>query len=70
MILKQRYFRVIPNFAEIKNALLRLGALAAGMSGSGSSIFGIFADEGAGKQVKEAMRNAGRLYFSAMRNYC
>jgi 4-diphosphocytidyl-2-C-methyl-D-erythritol kinase len=68
--LEAAVFPRYPELAEIKNALLRLGALAAGMSGSGSSIFGIFADEGAGKQVKEAMRNAGRLYFSAMRNYC
>lgn len=68
--LEAAVFPRYPELAEIKKSLLGQGALAASMSGSGSSIFGIFADKDAGKQAKEAMRDTGRLYFSAMRNYC
>ena len=36
---------LVPEIGEIKAALLAKGALAAGMTGSGSAVFGLFADE-------------------------
>jgi 4-diphosphocytidyl-2-C-methyl-D-erythritol kinase len=34
-----------PKIAELKSELLKLGALYASMSGSGSSVFGVFKQE-------------------------
>ena len=38
-------FEAHPNILELKNALLEGGAMYAAMSGSGSAVFGIFADK-------------------------
>lgn len=42
--LEKAVFPAFPELARIKQALLGLGAAAASMSGSGSSVFGLFAD--------------------------
>lgn len=69
--LEAAVFAHYPTLAQLKNQILREGAIAAGMSGSGSSIFGIFADEDAGKKARETMlKSHERVYLSAMRNYC
>jgi 4-diphosphocytidyl-2-C-methyl-D-erythritol kinase len=47
-----------PEVAAIKERLLREGALAAAMSGSGSSVFGLFADTDAAGAAAEALRAA------------
>ncbi len=42
-----------PVFLEIEAALLRAGALGAGLTGSGSCMFGLFADEPAARRTAE-----------------
>ncbi len=44
-----------PELAEIKQLLLRHGALSAMMSGSGPTVFGIFTDESTAKKTAEAV---------------
>ena len=68
--LEQPVFACHPGLAEIKATLLDLGARSASMSGSGSSIFGIFAES------KNAARAAGilrrkwpRVYTQELRNF-
>lgn len=44
-----------PELADIKRSLLEFGAAAASMSGSGSSLFGIFSDEAAARSAGERL---------------
>jgi len=55
---------VRPAVAQLKRALLNEGALGALMSGSGSSVFGWFADRKAASQAALNLRKAG--YFAAV----
>lgn len=48
--------RMHPELADIKQVLLRNGALGAMMSGSGPTIFGIFTDEDTAKKAAEAIK--------------
>jgi len=50
-VLPRRYAQVF----EIKNRLLDLGAMAASMTGSGPSVFGIFRDAGPAQAAAEAL---------------
>lgn len=52
-------FRNYPVLAEIRDRLLGAGALAAHISGSGSSLFGIFASAGAAGQASKALAGQG-----------
>ena len=52
-----------PAVAEAKAALLRCGALAAQMTGSGSAVFGVFAEEAAAQQCRESLEREGRQVF-------
>ncbi len=52
-------FRRHPSLRKIKVALAQVGALAAGMSGSGSSFFGIFANGEATQRACRALRKRG-----------
>jgi 4-diphosphocytidyl-2-C-methyl-D-erythritol kinase len=53
-----------PELDDIKNALVRHGALGAMMSGSGPTVFGIFADEIAAKKAAEAIdKEVSRQYL-------
>ncbi|MEN6490252.1 MAG: 4-(cytidine 5'-diphospho)-2-C-methyl-D-erythritol kinase [Smithella sp.] len=45
-----------PELAELKQLLLRHGALSAMMSGSGPTVFGIFTDENKAKKTAEAIK--------------
>lgn len=45
----------LPDVAEIRTAMREMGAVFACMSGSGSAVFGIFADEMSAKQCQEAL---------------
>ena len=45
--------------AEMKAALMKAGALGAAMSGSGTAVFGIFADEAAAERVRNALLPKG-----------
>ena len=46
-----------PELTDIKQLLLRHGALSAMMSGSGPTVFGIFTDENTAKKTAEAINN-------------
>lgn len=56
---------LLPQIGQIKEALLSRGALAAVMTGSGSAVFGLFANEAAAKAAVEAL--GGGYPFAA---YC
>lgn len=55
---------MVPEIAQIKQQLLRLGAQAACMSGSGSAVFGIFQSEAAALKAKASFCGA------AFKAYC
>lgn len=56
-----------PQLARLKAELGRLGALAAGMTGSGSSVFGLFAAEAAAQDAATRLRGAyPRVYCQAL----
>lgn len=58
-------FEMYPALRELKNAFIRLKANFAGMSGSGSTIFGIFADITTAKKAVQAMLSQYRhVYFA------
>ena len=46
----------IPRIGELRGLLMRQGALGARMTGSGSTVFGIFADEQTARNAAEAVR--------------
>lgn len=48
-------FRLYPEIARVKNALLAAGARRAMLSGSGASVFGVFDSEGEVGRVREAL---------------
>ena len=48
-------FPSYPEIAEVKDRLLSLGAAAASMSGSGSSVFGLFQDSAGAERACEAL---------------
>lgn len=52
-----------PVIAEIKHALIALGAKNALMSGSGSTVFGVFEDEKQMHTVREKMQNTYPHFF-------
>ncbi len=56
-----------PTVSAIKQALLAHGALAAQMSGSGPSVFGVFADEQSAARAAEHLKSIGiRAYACRM----
>ncbi len=60
-------FAEFPQLAEIKKKLLDSGAESALMSGSGSSLFGLFASKEASAAAESAFRNQGlRVYSQAL----
>ena len=48
-----------PVIAELKSSLLRYGALGSLMSGSGSTVFGIFSEKREAERAAEALRKEG-----------
>lgn len=50
-----------PEIAEIKEELLAAGAAAAGMSGSGSAVFGLYRDEEEAREAQGALSRSGGL---------
>ena len=58
-----------PKIAELKQQLLSAGALAAMMSGSGPSVFGVFPDEGSAKACAAALRKQKiKAYYASFVN--
>ncbi|MGA1794697.1 MAG: 4-(cytidine 5'-diphospho)-2-C-methyl-D-erythritol kinase [bacterium] len=53
-------FKRFPVLAEIKKGLLTLGACGALMSGSGSSVFGLFIDSGEARRACRSIIKCGR----------
>lgn len=53
----------LPGVLELRETMLSFGALAARMSGSGSSVFGIFEEETAAQNCRDAVRVAGLEAF-------
>lgn len=58
-VLPRRYSQVF----EIKGALLERGAMAASMTGSGPSVFGLFRDEEPARQATEALESSCQAVF-------
>lgn len=57
-------FAAFPKLKELKEKLFELGAFKAMMSGSGSSIFGLFAAQGAAMKASEAFRTDGLSVYT------
>lgn len=55
--------RMHPELADIKQLLLRNGALGAMMSGSGPTVFGIFTDENTAKKAAEAISKVSHQWL-------
>jgi 4-diphosphocytidyl-2-C-methyl-D-erythritol kinase len=53
--------KIVPESAEIKKQMLESGALGASLSGSGPSVFGIFADEKSACACLKALDNGALL---------
>lgn len=52
-----------PQIEELRQALLRMGALGACMTGSGSAVFGIFSERVSAEQCREELRKKYRHVF-------
>lgn len=59
----------IPGFKELKEAALQAGALGAGISGSGPSVFALCKGENAAKKIVEEMRKAYSSFNIAFDSY-
>lgn len=57
--------RRIKTVGEIKSRLLDCGAAGAVMTGTGSAVFGIFADEGAAQKARDALSREYRFCCTA-----
>lgn len=60
-----------PIIADIKNQMLRSGAVNAMMSGSGPTVFGLFADEETAKKAYKEMQASGlakQIYLTSIYN--
>ncbi len=55
--LEEPAIELVPEIGRIKRDLLALGAKAACMSGSGSAVFGVFADKAAAEQAQAGLSN-------------
>jgi 4-diphosphocytidyl-2-C-methyl-D-erythritol kinase len=51
--------RLFPEIGRAKDALLSVGAECAMLSGSGSSVFGVFENEGAAERARESLATTG-----------
>jgi len=56
-------FRWFPRLAEARRSLLRSGAKAAALSGSGSALFGLFADRGKARRAARRLERSGLRVF-------
>lgn len=61
--LERAVFPDYPRIAEIKSALLRSGAEGALMSGSGSSVFGLFSQRTTAERAREVLENYGKIFL-------
>lgn len=61
--------RLIPGFSEMKKAALRSGALGAGISGSGPSVFALCRGEASATKVLKAMETAAGKTSTGFKSY-
>jgi 4-diphosphocytidyl-2-C-methyl-D-erythritol kinase len=57
-------FRQCPGIKSIKERLLQAGALGSLMSGSGSSVFGVFENEGGAREASQRVRDLGSVFIA------
>ncbi len=57
-------FRQCPGIKSIKERLLQAGALGSLMSGSGSSVFGVFENEGGAREALQRVRDLGSVFIA------
>jgi 4-diphosphocytidyl-2-C-methyl-D-erythritol kinase len=62
--LEQAAFRQCPGIKSIKERLLQAGALGSLMSGSGSSVFGLFESEGGAREASRKVRDLGSVFIA------
>lgn len=55
--LEEPAIELVPEIGRIKRDMLSLGAKAACMTGSGSAVFGVFADKASAEEAKERLQN-------------
>ncbi|NLB63855.1 MAG: 4-(cytidine 5'-diphospho)-2-C-methyl-D-erythritol kinase [Fibrobacter sp.] len=60
---EESVFKIYPEIAEMKKIMLKMGAQQALMSGSGSSLFGIYESEDFAKEVIEQLQDRIRWSF-------
>ncbi len=60
-------FRLHPVLRELRGQLLDSGAVFCAMSGSGSSLFALYHDEGPARSAMETFRDRGRLFYTPPR---
>lgn len=61
-------FPVFPELEHLRGELLAAGAQAALLSGSGATMFGVFTDEGAARQAKDALARDPRRQVVAAKS--
>jgi 4-diphosphocytidyl-2-C-methyl-D-erythritol kinase len=62
--LEQVAFRQCPGIKSIKERLLQAGALGSLMSGSGSSVFGVFDSEGGAREALQKVEDLGNVFIA------
>jgi 4-diphosphocytidyl-2-C-methyl-D-erythritol kinase len=62
--LEQVAFRQCPGIKSIKERLVQAGALGSLMSGSGSSVFGVFESEGGAREASRKVRDLGDVFIA------
>jgi len=62
--LEEVAFRQCPGIKSIKERLIQAGALGSLMSGSGSSVFGVFESEGGAREASEKVRDLGSVFMA------
>jgi 4-diphosphocytidyl-2-C-methyl-D-erythritol kinase len=62
--LEQVAFRQCPGIKSIKEKLVTAGALGSLMSGSGSSVFGVFESEGGAREASRKLKDLGSVFIA------
>lgn len=67
--LEQAVFAAHPGLADIRERFMRLGAVHAAMSGSGSTVYGLFQDSGMAREAARKLLFQHRhVYFTRLEN--
>ena len=62
--LEEVAFRQCPGIKSIKERLVQSGALGSLMSGSGSSVFGVFESEGGAREASHKLKDLGSVFIA------